>query len=286
MKDEGARVSWDLVCRPNHEWGLRLQNLIDWNKTSMFQHVWALVSNVGTLWVRWTNEYILKGKSFMAFEPTSSYSWFWRKILKLRAVAGQFLDPASGGFSGQYKVNEVWKVIRRKYERESWAGLIWFPLHIPRFAMITWFALFDRLPTRDRLLKLGLVVASECVLCSSDLETRDHLFFNCVFSKEVWGGILQICNLSRSVGGWSQEVLWAVAELKGRSLIITLLKLAGNAYVYRILNERNCRVFGGSRSTVGDLICRIMEDIRFRLVGSAIRGAGQNADICVEWGIG
>ncbi|KAE8718803.1 hypothetical protein F3Y22_tig00109987pilonHSYRG00041 [Hibiscus syriacus] len=95
-----------------------------------------------------------------------------------------------------------------------------------RFALVAWFALLNRLPTRDRLSNWGLDVVSSCVLCSNDMETRDHLFFGCEFSKEVWVGVLQMCHISWSVGSWSQEVAWAVAELKGRSSFSALLKLA------------------------------------------------------------
>ena len=86
--------------------------------------------------------------------------------------------------------------------------------------------MLNRLPTLDRLAAWGLNVAGTCKLCLVDIETRDHLFFECNFSKEVWQIILQMCELRKVVLGWSAELNWAVKKLKGRSLIAIILRAA------------------------------------------------------------
>lgn len=39
---------------------------------------------------------------------------------------------------------------------------------------------------KDALLRRNIAVDPFCSLCSQDLETIDHLFFNCDFAKTVW----------------------------------------------------------------------------------------------------
>jgi len=51
----------------------------------------------------------------------------------------------------------------------------------------TWLDIHARLPTSDRLNKVGI----ECdQLCKKDNETHSHLFFNCEYSDVV----LRVCN--------------------------------------------------------------------------------------------
>ena len=58
------------------------------------------------------------------------------------------------------------------------------------------------------------------------MESKDHLFFDCSFSIEVWGAVLQLCGLNKSILGWNVELEWAIQRLKGKSLISVMLWLA------------------------------------------------------------
>lgn len=50
-------------------------------------------------------------------------------------------------------------------------------MHAPRWSIIQWMAIHGRLPTRDRLLQLGVVSDSTCVLCNSITEKAWPLTF-------------------------------------------------------------------------------------------------------------
>ena len=75
----------------------------------------------------------------------------------------------------------------------------------------------------DRLISWGIEMSGTCCLCQMDLESRDHLFFGCSYSRSIWGMILSLCGLSRVIGGWSDELQWAVQNLKVKKLISSLL---------------------------------------------------------------
>nr|VDC91171.1 unnamed protein product [Brassica oleracea] len=50
--------------------------------------------------------------------------------------------------------------------------------------------------TRDRLIRWGLNVPASCVLCSQHDESRQHLFFDCSYSNEVWTFFISRMHLS------------------------------------------------------------------------------------------
>lgn len=53
------------------------------------------------------------------------------------------------------------------------------------FFFFTWLAAHSRISTGNRILRWNPQAVSTCWLCNSATETRDHLFFDYSFSKEV-----------------------------------------------------------------------------------------------------
>lgn len=88
----------------------------------------------------------------------------------------------------------------------------------------------------------GWDVEESRVLCGTASETRDHLFFTCDFSRNLWQMILKLCGLRRRVGDWSFETQWAMEKIKGKAFITAILKIAWNACIYFIWMERNGRL--------------------------------------------
>ena len=45
-----------------------------------------------------------------------------------------------------------------------------------------------------------------CVLCQHEVETREHLFFECSFAVEIWKKMLRKCGLGRESIGWEGKL--------------------------------------------------------------------------------
>ena len=109
----------------------------------------------------------------------------------------------------KYQAAVVWEDIRPKQEKKDWHRMIWTALAIPRHEIISWMAVLNRLPTLDRLSAWGLVQDGTCRLCQNGMEARDHLFFSCNFSKEVWVLFYRctVCKGDFSIGvqNWSGQ---------------------------------------------------------------------------------
>lgn len=61
--------------------------------------------------------------------------------------------------------------------------------HNPRWSIIQWMAILGRSNTKDRLLRWGMLMDDQCVLCSASVANHDHLFLQCPYSAQVWKSI-------------------------------------------------------------------------------------------------
>lgn len=53
--------------------------------------IWHLFSEAKSLWAIWVKEFLLLNESLWEVNDTCIRSWVWRKLLKLRSVAKQFI---------------------------------------------------------------------------------------------------------------------------------------------------------------------------------------------------
>ncbi|XP_059429242.1 uncharacterized protein LOC132163058 [Corylus avellana] len=101
----------------------------------------------------------------------------------------------TGSKKSVYVSSDTWDVLREKREKSLWWKMVWFPLAIPKQAFIMWLAMKDRLLSGERLLKWGYKGEVQCSFCHSQLETRNHLFFECNFSSRIWNFYMLRCRI-------------------------------------------------------------------------------------------
>lgn len=106
----------------------------------------------------------------------------------------------------KYSTGQTYSYLRGNREEVAWASSVWFSYGIPRQQFHTWLMVFDRCPTRDRLLSWGLQVSPLCLLYYSDHESRDHIYFNCSFTFALWELTSRRCSF-RPLNDWSQTLL-------------------------------------------------------------------------------
>lgn len=121
-----------------------------------------------------------------------------------------------------------------------WYDAVWISRAIPRHSFHTWLVIQDRLPTRDRLLKWGLQVEGRCLLCNSNPESRDHLFFSCNYSYDLWAMVARRLQLVPS-RHWPITIQQLIALPPPASQRI-LTRLAWQATLYWLWTERNTRL--------------------------------------------
>ncbi|KAG5374886.1 hypothetical protein IGI04_039482 [Brassica rapa subsp. trilocularis] len=91
-----------------------------------------------------------------------------------------------GSTSPGFSSGLTWEHLHQKFPKLSWTRSVWFKGCIPKHAFTFWVAHLDRLPVRQRLVTWGIDVPDTCVLCNRFSESREHLFLECEYSKDIW----------------------------------------------------------------------------------------------------
>ncbi|KAJ9536688.1 hypothetical protein OSB04_un000161 [Centaurea solstitialis] len=156
----------------------------------------------------------------------------------------------------QFTIKEAWKSLNGSNHLVPWVKYVWFKSNIPKHSFCLWTACLGRLPTQDHL-----SIWKEnppdllCPLCECCMDTHDHLFFACPYSKEIWRRV------KREVGMHGFPESWTlIMDLlnEGRGPVKLIQRLALAATVYFIWIERNTRLFKSTRR-IG---MQIFKDIR------------------------
>ncbi|XP_024006531.1 uncharacterized protein LOC112083039 [Eutrema salsugineum] len=99
-------------------------------------------------------------------------------------------------YKAQFSTRATYDQLRQHQDRVPWAAEIWFKHHSPKFSFIVWLAVQNRLSTGDRMVVWNANVSATCSFCHVNIETRNHLFFTCSYSKKVWESLARgiLCN--------------------------------------------------------------------------------------------
>ncbi|KAF5815287.1 putative RNA-directed DNA polymerase [Helianthus annuus] len=258
-----ARVKWEDICMAKCQGGLNISSLKIQNVALMSKHIWNVLSNKDSIWVRWVEKYKLCGKSIWEISETSKDSWSWRQILQHRslvrdkfcAVIGNgkndsFMWKMDNGKVEEYAVRRVYKSLCMNGPKVLWSGAVWFSQNIPKHAFILWLAFKFRLLTQDRLLSWGFVGDLRCSLCKRCPDSHKHLFFECEYALAVWRRCKVFGKMIDAPNSWPDIVKFVEEKGFMKSVWGVIGRLVLAASVYFIWQERNRRQFEEERRSV------------------------------------
>ena len=120
-----------------------------------------------------------------------------------------------------------------------------------------------KLGTQDRLFNPHPGIL--CLLCSSQVETHNHLLFECPFSQVVWCKVQQKGNFHVPSLPWEDLVLWTSHRWKGHSFSSKVKKLSLAVVVYNLWRERNNRFHKNTTTRPEEIFTSITDQIRLKL---------------------
>lgn len=168
-----------------------------------------------------------------------------------------------GKTTNKYNTGDVYNHLRGDVDVEPWTKAIWTSRSIPRQSFHVWLLALNRIPTRDRLLSWGLQVPPLCLLCNNANESRDHLYWDCGFSFDLWSIVADRCriNPSRTWERSLNQMSTLTASIAGRSLTL----LGWQATIYWIWNERYSRLHTNQFRSVDSIFSIIDHQVRNKI---------------------
>ena len=147
-----------------------------------------------------------------------------------------------------FSSSKTWNILRERHPIRAWHKMVWFKGHVPKHAFTMWVAVLDRLPTRNRLASWGMQTPTSCCLCSSSDESRDHIFAECDFTKELWRRMhAKFSGVTNTFDSWPQLLAWCSQNASKSQR--ALRNIAVQAIIYNIWAERNDRIFNNKALT-------------------------------------
>ena len=173
-------------------------------------------------------------------------------------------------------------LIRAEQAKVNWSKGIWFPYNTPRFSFMAWIAVQNRLPTGDRILSWNTTASTACCLCPEPLETRNHLFYKCKFSEEVWKNLTFKLLSLRYTNEW-EEVVRLLTDQTSNSTRLFLIRYVFQSTLSAIWKERNGRRHGESSHSPATLIKGVDKAVRNRISSLRLLGVCKYTTAMETW---
>ncbi|GKD57224.1 reverse transcriptase zinc-binding domain-containing protein, partial [Tanacetum coccineum] len=138
-------------------------------------------------------------------------------------------------------LKEVYNDMREMSIEVKWAKMIWFSC-IPKHSFILWLAIQEKLMTYDRMIKWGYCDMTCCLLCKNNVETHDHLFFNCPFSAAIWKELKLKTRFKSNAMLWNNIVKELAEKQNGNNIWSIVRRLCLATVVCSIWREKNNRM--------------------------------------------
>ncbi|XP_021770231.1 uncharacterized protein LOC110734397 [Chenopodium quinoa] len=242
-----ALIAWSTVCLPKSCGGWNIISLHDWNISAICKILWDIAHKTDSLWVKWVHIYYFRSVSFWEADIPKKSSWVLRKIMKYRGLIDDIggWDPVMS--NNRVQIMLIYKKLKIQAPKVPCKRLTCNNGASPRSIFILWLALWNRLLTKDRVLKWNPTYDPVCLLCLQENETPRHLFFLCNYSKRIWEKVLQLLKCHKSVQGFDQEMDWAMKRGRRSNSNARLHLMFLAETVYSIWIQRNNTMFNGNR---------------------------------------
>ncbi|GJW94139.1 reverse transcriptase zinc-binding domain-containing protein [Tanacetum coccineum] len=127
------------------------------------------------------------------------------------------------------------------------------------------------LVTQDKVRRWGSIDMMVCPLCKKDMDSHQHLFFQCEYFAEVWERIKVKAGIQTDKTGWNDLVDDMSKLYCGNSIDSIIRRLSLAACVYLIWQERNWRIFRDEKRKPEELFSIFEDLIRMRLMSLKVK---------------
>ncbi|XP_074278274.1 uncharacterized protein LOC141601867 [Silene latifolia] len=272
-------VSWKKICKPKQEGGLGLKEDVLWNKAAVGKLVWWIYFKPDHLWVRWINHTYLKGQEWQNYTPTTSSSWYWRKVCQTKeSLAEAYQQQEWSNQNGrEYTIAKGYEWLREKGEKVQWSGLVWNKWSIPKHSFLAWLYHHGNMNTNAILFNLGIRENDTCYLCGCGREALEHLFFRCDYSTKI----LDLVRAKLGIRIPRDDILrWRLSR-RGTKEDKGAINAMINACMYLIWQQRNSSREHASILRPSKIVEQLLQVLKLRFK-ALIRGGSGWIRRCID----
>ncbi|XP_059441055.1 uncharacterized protein LOC132173556 [Corylus avellana] len=202
--------------------------------------------------------------------------WFWRlarsdALVEIQARLPQIrIGPHdkplwTSSRKGTYVSSETWELLREKKVEIVWWKMVLFPHAIPKHAFILWLAMQNRLITGDQLIRWGYNGDVKCLFDHNQMESREHMFFECSFRYQIWKFCMLRCRVNNPSVIWGEIMQLGISQWGNNALKGILCHLVLGSVVYNLWCTRNDIKHSSQPSTEEQLLKKILWKVQSRL---------------------
>ncbi|GKD29750.1 hypothetical protein Tco_1240528 [Tanacetum coccineum] len=304
---------WDIPIRGRMSWGWRKVLQI---RPLIREYIWYSIGD-GAKASLWFDNWCTLGPLAELIPPRDRYTaglsalstvsdvfhngmWNWPTFLsdkypQLQALPSPYTNinfdrlewRNEVGVTKPFSVSRVWATIRPRNIKVDWFATVWFPYCIPSHAFNLWLVIKQRLKTQDKVAswEVSDSLMTVCPLCELVPDSHEHIFFECMFSQQVWSHMKSFAGLSNSSAVFNQiltEVI-PVAKRKSPKSVIAKLVLAASAFF--LWQERNWRMFKNNKRTVKQVSDCIYSSVRLKLLSCRFKKSKIGASFAQRWNL-
>nr|GEZ60312.1 hypothetical protein [Tanacetum cinerariifolium] len=144
---------------------------------------------------------------------------------KWKDIKGNLID---------YKSKAAWEVINCQATEVNWNKVVWFSQCNPRMAFIMWMDIRRRLQTQDKVMAWSNDQNMKCPLCKMVNVSRNHLFFECDYSREIQGHLKKKMDNNWLSSNWDVLVDQYANNICNNSIGSILMRIILAVSVYHI----------------------------------------------------
>lgn len=139
----------------------------------------------------------------------------------------------------------AWDSSKNHDNEKDWCKIVRHAISSPKMSLCMYKAVLNQLSTKDIMVNRGYEINPICILCNEELETRDHLFFQCPYAAYPWVKCclkLGLYPSNESAFNLEDEIALIRPSFTSASFRLDVASCAIATTVYHILNERNLRI--------------------------------------------
>ncbi|GKD50598.1 homeodomain-like protein [Tanacetum coccineum] len=122
-----------------------------------------------------------------------------------------------------------------------------------------------------------------CLLCESQMDSYEHLFFECVYSLKVWAYVRNLADMDNVAPMLMDIVLFIQPMGNSRMAKCIFGKLLLAAMSYFIWTERNNRLFKHVKHSPKDIRDMIMVTVRLKLMTFKFKNTANVKHFLQRW---